>query len=103
MARLIKKFGYDGDNIEHLEEHFRESLRIVRTHANDTAMAMSARLAEVARESATSTPELLVIPDIHATPPSSSITHRSFVQGEGSDADVSGSSVGSGSVSSFDL
>ncbi|KAJ7921303.1 hypothetical protein B0H13DRAFT_2318654 [Mycena leptocephala] len=88
MARLIKKFGYDGDNIEHLEEHFRESLRIVRTHANDTAMAMSARLAEVARESAISTPELLVIPDIHATPPSSSITHRSFVQGEGSDADI---------------
>jgi hypothetical protein len=103
MACLIKKFGYDGDNIEHLEEHYRESLRIVRTHANDTAMAMSARLAEVARESAISTPELLVIPDIHATPPSSSITHRSFVQGEGSDADVSGSSVGSGSVSSFDL
>ncbi|KAJ7859914.1 hypothetical protein B0H13DRAFT_1901269 [Mycena leptocephala] len=25
MARLIKKFGYDGDNIEHLEEHFREA------------------------------------------------------------------------------
>ncbi|KAJ7817020.1 hypothetical protein B0H13DRAFT_1923192 [Mycena leptocephala] len=31
MARLIKKFGYDGNNIEHLEEHFRESLRIVRS------------------------------------------------------------------------
>ncbi|KAJ7895847.1 hypothetical protein B0H13DRAFT_1885369 [Mycena leptocephala] len=89
MACLIKKFGYDGDNIEHLEEHYQESLRIVRTHANDMAMAMSARLAEVARESAISTPELLVIPDIHATPPSSSITHRSFVQGEGSDTDLS--------------
>ncbi|KAJ7836180.1 hypothetical protein B0H13DRAFT_1913263 [Mycena leptocephala] len=39
-----------------------------RSHArDDTAMAMSARLAEVARESAISTPELLVIPDIHAT------------------------------------
>ncbi|KAJ7813245.1 hypothetical protein B0H13DRAFT_2382644 [Mycena leptocephala] len=70
MARLIKKFGYDGDNIEHLEEHF----------------SGKPQNPEVARESAISTPELLVIPDIHATPPSSSITHRSFVQGEGSDA-----------------
>ncbi|KAJ6592943.1 hypothetical protein B0H19DRAFT_1245742 [Mycena capillaripes] len=95
MLRLIRKFGFDGDNIEAFEEHHLNNLSIVFQHAADTAGAMSARLADVPRESAPSTPELLVIPNVHSDPKSVSIIEHSFVQGDGSDTDVGSNTVSS--------
>jgi hypothetical protein len=44
MMRLIRRFGFDGDETESVLDDYGQRLNVVFTHANVTAMAMSARM-----------------------------------------------------------
>ena len=47
MIRIIRRFGFEGDEISAVAEYGEHDLMVVYNHAHDTIFAMSIRLADI--------------------------------------------------------
>ncbi|KAJ7689218.1 hypothetical protein B0H16DRAFT_1752949 [Mycena metata] len=62
MMRLIRRFGFAGDDVAVIAEHADDDLLIVFNHAHETIFAMAARLADVPPKYAATLSEIQMAP-----------------------------------------